>query len=237
MKNKTWMKSLQKKGITAGLILAFCAVLSACGGQNGQAGAGKQTESQTGKQADAGEIGKKLAEALAFEDELTLADEDMAGMLYGIDTAVQSSVYISSGATAEEIAVFEFETEEDCKEAVSLAEQRIEDQKEAFASYVPKEVKRLDGADGEAVRAVFWLSASAMTAERRRICLRNCFSRGSRHGFQQHFIYLLLSPFDASALLRRPFAAQKPGASGNESGVLFLGRAGVRFHYAVFHYI
>lgn len=165
MKDKTWMKSLQKKGITAGLILAFCAVLSACGGQNGQAGAGKQTESQAdnqtenrrdggqeksaqkdGKQADAGVIGKKLAEALAFEDELTLADEDMAGMLYGIDTAVQSSVYISSGATAEEIAVFEFETEEDCKEAVSLAEQRIEDQKEAFASYVPKEVKRLDGA-------------------------------------------------------------------------------------------
>lgn len=146
MKNKTCMKSLQKKGITAGLILAFCAVLSACGGQNGQAGAGKQTESQTGKQADAGEIGKKLAEDLAFEDELTLADEDMAGMLYGIDAAVQSSVYISSGATAEEIAVFEFETEEDCKEAVSLAEQRIEDQKEAFASYVPKEVKRLDGA-------------------------------------------------------------------------------------------
>lgn len=165
MKNKTWMKSLQKKGITAGLILAFCAVLSACGGQNGQAGAGKQTESQAdnqtenrrdggqeksaqkdGKQADAGVIGKKLAEALAFEDELTLADEDMAGMLYGIDAAVQSSVYISSGATAEEIAVFEFETEEDCKEAVSLAEQRIEDQKEAFASYVPKEVKRLDGA-------------------------------------------------------------------------------------------
>lgn len=169
MKNKTWMKSLQKKGITAGLILAFCAVLSACGGQNGQAGAGKQTESQEdnqpgnqmenrrdggqeksaqkdGKQADAGEIGKKLAEDLTFEDELTLADEDMAGMLYGIDTAVQSSVYISSGATAEEIAVFEFETEEDCKEAVSLAEQRIEEQKEAFASYVPKEVKRLDGA-------------------------------------------------------------------------------------------
>ena len=99
-----------------------------------------------GGKADAGEIGKKLAEDLAFEDELTLADEDMAGMLYGIDAAVQSSVYISSGATAEEIAVFEFETEEDCKEAVSLAEQRIEDQKEAFASYVPKEVKRLDGA-------------------------------------------------------------------------------------------
>ena len=189
MKNKTWMKNLQKKGVAAGLILASCAVLSACGGQNGQAGAenqaekqtgkqtesqmenkeGKQTESRTenqaegqmadrrnggqeksdqkdGKQADAGEIGKKLAEALTFEDELTLADEDMAEMLYGIDTAVQSSVYISSGATAEEIAVFEFETEEDCKEAVALAEQRLEDQKEAFASYVPKEVKRLDGA-------------------------------------------------------------------------------------------
>lgn len=173
MKNKTWMKNLQKKGVAAGLILASCAVLSACGGQNGQAGAekqtGKQTESQTenqaegqmadrrdggqeksaqkdGKQADAGEIGKKLAEALTFEDELTLADEDMAEMLYGIDTAAQSSVYISSGATAEEIAVFEFETDQDCKEAVALAEQRVEDQKEAFASYVPKEVKRLDGA-------------------------------------------------------------------------------------------
>lgn len=120
---------------------------SVCMRRTERAGRGGKADGKPdGKAADAGEIGKKLAEDLAFEDELTLADEDMAGMLYGIDAAVQSSVYISSGATAEEIAVFEFETEEDCKEAVSLAEQRIEDQKEAFASYVPKEVKRLDGA-------------------------------------------------------------------------------------------
>jgi hypothetical protein len=161
MRNKIWMKSAQKKGIRAGLLLAVCLSVSACGGQSGKGGAENQVKNQTesrqdsgqtknaqkdGKQADAGEIGKKLAETLTFEDELTLADEDMAEMLYGIDTAVQSSVYVSSGATAEEIAVFEFGTEEECKEAVSLAEQRIEDQKEAFASYVPKEVKRLDGA-------------------------------------------------------------------------------------------
>lgn len=145
MRNKAWMKNVQKKGIMAGLLLAVCVAVSACGGQKEKTEhlGESQTDSQ---QADVGEIGKKLAEALTFEDELTLADEDMAGLLYGIDTAVQSSVYISSGATAEEIAVFEFAEEQECKEAFALAEQRIEDQKEAFASYVPKEVKRLDGA-------------------------------------------------------------------------------------------
>ena len=146
MKNKTWMRNTAKKGIMAGLLLAVCAAVSACGGQNGKTKAENSAESQAvSQQADAGEIGKKLAEALTFEDELTLADQEMAGLLYGIDTAVSSSVYIGSGATAEEIAVFEFKTEQECKEAVALVEQRIEDQKEAFASYMPKEIKRLEG--------------------------------------------------------------------------------------------
>lgn len=146
MRNKTWMKSVQKKGIVAGLLLSVCILVSACGGQNKKADTRSLVESQADSQkADVGEIGKKLAESLTFEDELTLADQEMAGLLYGIDTAVSSSVYIGSGATAEEIAVFEFKTEQECKEAVALVEQRIEDQKEAFASYMPKEIKRLEG--------------------------------------------------------------------------------------------
>ncbi len=147
MKNKTWMRNTAKKGILAGLLLAVCVAVCACGGQSGKTKAESSVESQAeSRKADVGQIGKKLAEDLPFEDELSLAEEDMAGLLYGIDTAVSSSVYIGSGATAEEIAVFEFETEQECKEAVSLAEQRIEDQKTAFASYMPEEVKRLEGA-------------------------------------------------------------------------------------------
>ena len=53
---------------------------------------------------------------------------------------------MSSGATSEEIAIFEFEDKEVCKVALEKANKRIEEQKQNFKDYMPKEMKKLENA-------------------------------------------------------------------------------------------
>lgn len=81
-----------------------------------------------------------------FEDELSSIDGDVIKQLYDIDDYSEAQVYISSGATAEEIAVFKFDNQESAQEGLKKAQNRIEEQKQGFESYIPKEVKKLDDA-------------------------------------------------------------------------------------------
>lgn len=114
------------------LMLVFILLLSGC----------------TSKQEpiNAKDLSDELVENVVFSDELTLADDKTAKTLYDISDTVSSYVYISSGATAEEIAVFEFKDESDAKQAVEKAEARINAQKDSFESYIPEEIKKLDNA-------------------------------------------------------------------------------------------
>lgn len=95
---------------------------------------------------DIKELASDIIENVEFEDELNEVNEQIARKLYNIDNALNEIVYVSSGATAEEIAIFEFETKDDCKKAVNKAKTRIEEQKASFKDYMPKEVKKLDNA-------------------------------------------------------------------------------------------
>lgn len=88
-----------------------------------------------------------LLEKVEFDDELNAVDDETTiKTLYNIDNAVESYVYISSGATAEEIAVFKFENKKAAEEGQKKALERIFAQKENFATYIPEEVKKLDNA-------------------------------------------------------------------------------------------
>ena len=88
-----------------------------------------------------------LLEKVEFDDELNAVDDDaIIKTLYDIDNAVESCVYISSGATAEEIAVFKFENKKAAEEGQKKVLERISAQKENFATYIPEEVKKLDNA-------------------------------------------------------------------------------------------
>ncbi len=91
-------------------------------------------------------LSEDLLENVPFTDELTMADEKTVEHLYSIDNAVSEVVYIGSGATAEEIAIFQFASEEDADNALPSVQKRITDQKEGFESYIPIELKRLDNA-------------------------------------------------------------------------------------------
>ena len=84
--------------------------------------------------------------SVPFDDELTLLETEAAQVYYGINNAEKMYIYTGSGATAEEIAVFEFSSEADAESAAQKANEHISAQKAAFASYVPAEVPRLENA-------------------------------------------------------------------------------------------
>lgn len=95
---------------------------------------------------DINELAKDIMENSKFEDELNKADNETVTNLYGIQNAVSQIVYMSSGATAEEIAIFEFKDKNESKIALEKARQRIENQKKSFEDYVPKEMQKLEEA-------------------------------------------------------------------------------------------
>lgn len=91
-------------------------------------------------------LSSELLSQIAFVDELNAVGESVIDRIYGIEDYVQAEVYIGSGATAEEIAVFEFADTESAADGLQLALERIEDQKADYEAYIPEEVKKLDRA-------------------------------------------------------------------------------------------
>lgn len=92
------------------------------------------------------DLSDNLLQNVTFEDELTQITKEKAAQIYNIENSVNEYVYVSSGATAEEIAVFEFNNTEDAKNAMQCAQQRIDKQKADYATYNPKEIQKLDNA-------------------------------------------------------------------------------------------
>lgn len=95
---------------------------------------------------DISKLAEDIMENIKFEDELNKVDNETANKLYDINNAVSQVVYMSSGATAEEMAIFEFKDEENCKIALEKANNRIEEQKQSFKDYMPKEMKKIEDA-------------------------------------------------------------------------------------------
>ncbi len=104
------------------------------------------TNENKGITIDINELSKDIIENIEFEDELNKTDNETASKLYDINNFTSQSVYMSSGATSEEIAIFEFEDKEACKVALEKANKRIEEQKQNFKDYMPKEMKKLENA-------------------------------------------------------------------------------------------
>lgn len=126
------MKTM-KKALTLVFILVLSAALAACG-------------SSSSNEIDAQALADELMEKVEFVDELSPVKSEMVPKLYGIDNAQEAYVYMGSGATAEEVAVFKFASEQDAMDALAKIEQYIAARKDSFANYIPGEVARLDNA-------------------------------------------------------------------------------------------
>lgn len=116
------------------LSMIMIAILFGCSDQNDAAN------------MDIAQLSNELLDKAEFEDELSAVDGATIKKLYDIDNYVKASVYLSSGATAEEIAVFEFDSKDAAADGLKKAQVRIEEQKTDFESYIPKEIPKLDSA-------------------------------------------------------------------------------------------
>lgn len=95
---------------------------------------------------DVDALANTLATKIAYKDQMDDDfDAEMIAMVYGIDPSnfVKSHIYLSTGATAEEIAVFEAKDQESADIIYSAMKTRIEDQKMSFVDYVPEEMIKL----------------------------------------------------------------------------------------------
>ena len=94
---------------------------------------------------DINECADTLREAVPFQDALTEISGDMIAVLYQIpeQDAVKQKVYVGSGATAEEIAVFEAVDYGAVQRIEAAVWQRVADQKAAFEDYLPAELPKL----------------------------------------------------------------------------------------------
>lgn len=124
------------KRLTALILAGALLLLPACAGQKGGNAAG----------ADLGALAEQLLESQLFEETLNPVEEEMAEKLYSITGASSALLYVGSGASADELALFEFEDEETAQDAAELARARVADQRESFAGYIPEEVPKLDAA-------------------------------------------------------------------------------------------
>lgn len=95
---------------------------------------------------DVNKLANDIIQNIEFEDELNKVDDETVKKLYGITDTVSQVVYMSSGATAEEIAIFEFKSKEECQTGLEKANMRINEQKQSFKDYMPKEMKKLEEA-------------------------------------------------------------------------------------------
>lgn len=87
-----------------------------------------------------------LLDSGAFTEALTQIDTEVACARYGIDpaTVTAGAVYGSTGATAEELAVFTFDTADHAEDAKKAMGYWLEDQTEAMSTYLPLEVPKLE---------------------------------------------------------------------------------------------
>ncbi|MCM1106885.1 MAG: DUF4358 domain-containing protein [Blautia sp.] len=123
---------MKRSGITA-VLAALVILASGCG-------------SSGAKEIDAASLAASLASEVTYDDTLEALDEELSGMYFEMEENVTATLYMGSGTTAEEVAVFEAQDEDTAKTQLSHVQDYLDSQKEAVQDYQPEEVKRIEGA-------------------------------------------------------------------------------------------
>ena len=81
-----------------------------------------------------------------FEDDLSEIDKDSIVKKYNFPNDKIKNIisYMGSGATAEEILLIELFNREDTEEILNIIKEKLEERKQDFQNYLPKEVFKLE---------------------------------------------------------------------------------------------
>ena len=90
-------------------------------------------------------LAAELASSIKYNDSLSKLEEKPALKLYNMQNISinKQTVYVSSGATAEEISVWEAKDANSAKDVKAAVLAHIETQKTGFQDYVPTELTKL----------------------------------------------------------------------------------------------
>lgn len=126
-----------KKKIAAMMFLIMLGTLAGC-----------SKEKKEDRVIDVHTMAQRLLNDITYEDQLTKVEGNMFQMIYGIsqEDIEEYEAYVSTGATAEEIAVIKAKDEATAESMEEKLTERVEAQKNSFANYIPKEVEKLEEA-------------------------------------------------------------------------------------------
>lgn len=93
-------------------------------------------------------LAEKLIEELTFDDDIEEVSGDTALKYYDIEASMiaECAIYMSSGATAEEVAVFETSSESDAATVLERMTERRDEQVKSYVEYNSSEIQRLESA-------------------------------------------------------------------------------------------
>ena len=92
------------------------------------------------------DLASKIAESGSFEDQLMQVDSEMVIEDYNFssDEINELVSYQGSGATSEEIVILQVKDKSQINDVKSKMDTRLAERKEAFESYLPEEVGKID---------------------------------------------------------------------------------------------
>lgn len=123
-----------KKLLVMGLAAVMMMGLAGCGG------------SQADVTVDPVALADDMKTAVTFQDQLSEVEISKVLTLYGIDSEIVDSgkAYLSTNATAEEIAVIQAKSSEDAVTVQTAVQNRVASQLQSFESYNANEVPKLE---------------------------------------------------------------------------------------------
>ena len=124
---------MKKTAVIICVILLIVSVFSGC-------------KNNDNKVIDIDELSSRLLNEIEYQDEMAEIELDVLDKFYDIETDIinKCKVYKSaSGATAEEIAVFEAKSLSDINAIKAAVSKRVDDLKSSFEDYIPAELEKL----------------------------------------------------------------------------------------------
>ncbi len=101
---------------------------------------------EPGNEPDVKAVAQALQDGIQFEEALSELPQDEIGYYIKLADGVSGVMYISSGSTSEEIAVFEAPDKDAAAAMLANIKEYLQAQRSSFADYLPEEAKRIDDA-------------------------------------------------------------------------------------------
>ncbi len=101
---------------------------------------------EPGNEPDVKAVAQALQNGIQFEEALSELPQDEIGYYITLADGVSGVMYISSGNTSEEIAVFLAPDKDTAAKMIANIKEYLQAQRSSFADYLPEEAKRIDDA-------------------------------------------------------------------------------------------